>query len=96
MSWQGEIADDAEGKEAQGAMKARWHYGTVALAMLLALAWALGGEEKRPENGGLRLGEKAPDFALPDSNGVIRRLSEFQGKKMVALVFYPALFKAGG
>lgn len=77
-------------------MRARWHYGTVMMAMLLALAWAMGKEVKPTGSDDVRLGAKAPDFALPDSNGVVRRLSELQGKKMVALVFYPALFKAGG
>lgn len=77
-------------------MRARWRYGTAMMAMLLALTWVMGKEAKPSESDDVRLGAKAPDFALPDSNGVVRRLSEFQGKKMVALVFYPALFQAGG
>ncbi|AEJ60372.1 alkyl hydroperoxide reductase/ Thiol specific antioxidant/ Mal allergen [Spirochaeta thermophila DSM 6578] len=36
----------------------------------------------------LREGEKAPDFALPDDNGEVRRLSDFTGKKKV-IYFYP-------
>jgi len=89
-------ADDTNGKEAQGAMRARWHYGTVMMVMLLALTWVMGKEAKPSERDDVRLGAKAPDFALPDSDGIVRRLSEFQGKKMVALAFYPALFQAGG
>jgi hypothetical protein len=34
-----------------------------------------------------RLGQPAPDFALPDPSGKIVRLSNFRGKKSVALVF---------
>ncbi len=36
----------------------------------------------------LSIGIKAPDFTLPDQNGDMRSLSEFQGKKVV-LYFYP-------
>lgn len=33
-------------------------------------------------------GVPAPDFALPDENGVLRRLSDFRGRPVV-LYFYP-------
>lgn len=33
-------------------------------------------------------GQTAPDFALPDENGTIRRLSDFRGRYVV-LYFYP-------
>lgn len=36
----------------------------------------------------LKIGAPAPDFALPDQDGVIRTLREFQGRKL-ALFFYP-------
>lgn len=36
----------------------------------------------------LEVGTKAPDFALPDQNGVIHKLSDYAGKKMI-LYFYP-------
>lgn len=36
----------------------------------------------------LRVGDKAPDFSLPDETGIIRTLTEFRGKKVV-LYFYP-------
>jgi mycoredoxin-dependent peroxiredoxin len=38
------------------------------------------------------IGEKAPDFELPNQHGEPVRLSSFVGKKPVALVFYPASF----
>lgn len=36
----------------------------------------------------LNIGTKAPDFTLPDQNGVNHKLSDYQGKKVV-LYFYP-------
>ncbi|MBR1924765.1 MAG: thioredoxin-dependent thiol peroxidase [Ruminobacter sp.] len=36
----------------------------------------------------LEIGTIAPDFTLPDQNGVNRRLSDYQGKKVI-LYFYP-------
>jgi peroxiredoxin len=37
------------------------------------------------------VGQKAPDFILPDTDRRPRKLSEFQGKKL-ALVFFPGAF----
>jgi len=36
----------------------------------------------------LQEGTKAPDFSLPDQNGVIHTLEEYRGKKVI-LYFYP-------
>ena len=36
----------------------------------------------------LKIGAKAPDFSLPDTDGKTVRLSDFQGKKVI-LYFYP-------
>ena len=36
----------------------------------------------------LGAGDEAPDFALPDSTGAVRRLSDFRGGNVV-LWFYP-------
>ena len=38
---------------------------------------------------GLAVGDRAPDFALPDAGGGTVRLSDFRGKKAVVLYFYP-------
>jgi peroxiredoxin Q/BCP len=38
------------------------------------------------------VGEPAPDFKLPSTNGVDIALSEFRGKKWVFLEFYAADF----
>jgi hypothetical protein len=36
----------------------------------------------------LKIGDRAPDFALPDHNGRVVKLSDFRGKKSVILAFY--------
>jgi len=42
-----------------------------------------------------KVGDKAPDFALPDQNGRTIRLSDFRGKKTVVLAFYIKAFTPG-
>ncbi|MGP0062969.1 MAG: peroxiredoxin [Isosphaeraceae bacterium] len=41
------------------------------------------------EREALRIGDPAPDFSLPSSNGEMVRLSDFRGKSAVVLFFYP-------
>ncbi len=36
----------------------------------------------------LKVGDRAPDFALPDQDGTIVKLSGFHGKRAVVLAFY--------
>ena len=38
------------------------------------------------------VGEKAPDFKLPSTNGVDISLNDFRGKKWIFLEFYGAAF----
>lgn len=42
----------------------------------------------------LATGTKAPNFILPDQNGIMRSLSEFQGQKVI-LYFYPKDMTSG-
>jgi len=42
----------------------------------------------------MKVGDKAPDFSLEDSEGVKRKLSDYKGKKVV-LYFYPKDFTPG-
>ena len=42
----------------------------------------------------LIIGSKAPDFTLPDQNGMIHRLSDYAGQKVI-LYFYPKDMTAG-
>ncbi|GEE03785.1 putative peroxidoxin BcpB [Gordonia spumicola] len=43
----------------------------------------------------MKPGDTAPDFALPDQKGEVRRLSELLADGPVALFFYPAAFTPG-
>ena len=42
----------------------------------------------------LEVGTKAPDFSLPDQNGVVRSLQDYRGQRVV-LYFYPKDMTAG-
>jgi cytochrome oxidase Cu insertion factor (SCO1/SenC/PrrC family) len=43
----------------------------------------------------LKVGEVAPDFTLPATDGTKVTLSSFRGKKTVVLAFFPAAFTGG-
>ncbi len=43
----------------------------------------------------LHVGEKAPNFTLPDQSGHLISLSQFLGKKKVVLAFYVLAFTSG-
>ena len=43
----------------------------------------------------LKVGDLAPDFTLPDTDGNPVRLSDFRGKKNVTLAFYVLAFTGG-
>lgn len=43
----------------------------------------------------LAVGDAAPDFTLPGSDGKDATLASFQGKKNVVLAFFPKAFTGG-
>ncbi len=59
-------------------------------ALLLALASTLVAQAAP-----LKVGDKAPDFTLPDQSGNKVSLNQFLGKKNVVLAFYVLAFTGG-
>ena len=68
--------------------KTGWKTPLAVLAMALALPLFV-------EAATLKVGDKAPDFALPDQNGRPVKLSSFMGKKNVVVAFYVLAFTGG-
>jgi peroxiredoxin Q/BCP len=45
--------------------------------------------------GKVKVGDKAPDFTLPDQSGIRVSLRDFIGRKIIVLYFYPRDFSRG-
>jgi peroxiredoxin Q/BCP len=45
--------------------------------------------------GGPQVGDPAPEFSLPGSDGATHALADFKGKKAVVLAWYPKAFTGG-
>jgi thioredoxin-dependent peroxiredoxin len=60
------------------------------LSGVLVFGWL-----RRPKSAPLKVGDKAPDFALRDQNGKTVRLGDFLGSKKVVLAFYVRAFTPG-
>ena len=43
----------------------------------------------------LKVGDKAPDFELKGSDGKTYKLSQFKGKEVVVVAWYPKAFTGG-
>jgi peroxiredoxin Q/BCP len=43
----------------------------------------------------LEVGEQAPDFSLPASDGKTYTLAQFRGKQPVVIAFFPKAFTGG-
>jgi len=48
-----------------------------------------------PPHTTLKVGDKAPDFTLPATDGKTYKLSDFKGKKNVVLAFFVLAFTGG-
>ena len=44
------------------------------------------------QGGPPQVGDKAPDFSLPDQDGTMVKLGDFRGKKSVVLAFFIKAF----
>jgi peroxiredoxin len=60
-----------------------------------ALATSLMAQPAAPPKTPLKVGDMAPDFELPSTQGGKVKLSSFRGKKNVVVAFYPAAFTGG-
>jgi cytochrome oxidase Cu insertion factor (SCO1/SenC/PrrC family) len=72
---------------------------------LLAMAAAASGQGQPPQqpqqptappqySADLKVGDQAPDFALPGSDGKVHKLSDYRGKTVV-LAWFPKAFTGG-
>ncbi len=59
-----------------------------ALLLALVLMVASGGGAQAPPHSHLKVGDKAPDFALPNGDGKLVTLSEYTGRGPVVVIFY--------
>jgi len=66
-----------------------------ALLACSAFAAVLSAQQVTPPKTSLKAGDEAPDFTLPDTSNKQVKLSDFRGKKMVVLAFFPAAFSGG-
>ncbi len=70
---------------------------TLGLSLLLAVTVIAASAQQPPAapQTHLKVGDKAPDFALTDTGGQPVKLSDFRGKKNVLLAFYVLAFTGG-
>ena len=64
----------------------RWAVPAILIAVAVSPVSARAAE--------LEVGQKAPEFEVPDQTGKIHKLSDYKGKRVV-LAFYPAASTAG-
>ena len=67
-------------------MAARILIGAAVMVIVASIAVGL------PTAEAVEVGDRAPDFTLPSTNGVDISLKDFRGKKWVFLEFYAAAF----
>lgn len=69
---------------------------TLSLVFLGAVVTAgMFGQTVAPPKTHLKVGDVAPDFSLPSTQGGRVKLSDFKGKNTVVLAFFPAAFTGG-
>jgi cytochrome oxidase Cu insertion factor (SCO1/SenC/PrrC family) len=71
--------------------------GTLAAALCMQGMFTTGALSQtiQPPHTQLKVGDMAPDFTLPSTQGGKVTLSSFRGKNAVVLAFYPAAFSGG-
>ena len=66
-----------------------------SLVLLAVLSVAALAQQPTPPKTHLKVGDKAPEFALRASDGKSYKLSDFKGKKNVVLAIYVLAFTGG-
>ena len=74
-------------------MYSETHMRMLTLGLLSAAA--MFAQAVPPPHTHLKVGDTAPDFALRSTTGETVKLSDFRGKSVVVLAFYPAAFTGG-
>src|SRR6476620_3992412 len=64
----------------------------MVVAVMLMMTAAGGAQTPAPE---LKVGDQAPDFSLQASDGKTYKLSDFKGKKAVAIAWFPKAYTQG-
>jgi peroxiredoxin Q/BCP len=67
---------------------------SIANVIVFSVATALA-FTARAADAELKVGDAAPDFSLPGSDGKTYRLSDFKGKQAVVLAWFPKAFTGG-
>ena len=67
----------------------------LSLALFCTSVATLLTAQQQPPKTHLKVGDTAPDFTLPSTQGGQVKLSDFRGKKNVVLAFFPAAFTGG-
>jgi peroxiredoxin Q/BCP len=62
-------------------------FATLAFAAMLLMTQLASAE--------LSVGDAAPDFSLPGTDGNTHKLSDYQGKKVVVVAWFPKAFTGG-
>jgi peroxiredoxin Q/BCP len=70
--------------------KSLWLFSFVTLLVVTASA-----QQAVPPKTHLKVGQPAPDFTLPATDGKTYKLSDFKGKKNVVLAAYVLAFTGG-
>ena len=65
------------------------------LALTLAAVAVAGMASTGAASAALEVGDEAPDFTLPGTDGNDATLSSFRGEKNVVLAFFPKAFTGG-
>jgi thioredoxin-dependent peroxiredoxin len=64
-------------------------------AILGGLTVPLAAQTNAPPSTTLKVGDKAPDFTIPSTEGGTVHLADYIGKSTVVLAFFPAAFTGG-